>query len=95
MNLIISAEYSAPPSEIYAFRALTMYASVFRHYDCLVEVSKGEIDYYYKWMREKYIYDYIKQIVDIGEEDGVYIRYSNDRDRLTLNNLNEYMVLVG
>ena len=64
-NLIISAEYSAPPSEIYAFRTLTMYASVFKGYECVVEVTNWEeVDRYYKWLKGNYIYDYIKDMVN-------------------------------
>ena len=54
MNLLISGELTAPPSEVSAFRSLTLYATVFKHLDCLVEVPKQEIDFYHKWLKDKY-----------------------------------------
>jgi pantothenate kinase-related protein Tda10 len=94
MNLIISAEFTAPPSEVSVFRTLTMYATLFRSMDCLVEANKHEIDYYYKWLRDKYAKDYIKQMICIGEETGIFIKYNVRYDRLTLNNLNNFISLI-
>jgi hypothetical protein len=94
MNLIISAEFSAPPSETGAFRTLTMYATIMRHYDCLVEVGKEERDYYYKWLKNRYIYDYVKELVIVGEEKGIKIVYNLYNDRMTYNNLGQYIKLL-
>ena len=49
MNLLIDCELTAPPSEIGAFRTLTLYATVFYQLDCLIEAKPEEIDYYYNW----------------------------------------------
>ena len=94
MNLIISAEFTAPPSEVYAFRTLTMYATFFRGMDCLVEAREEEIDFYYKWLRGKYAKDYVKQLIKIGEErSGIKIRYRTS-DRLTFDNLDSFIRLL-
>ena len=95
MNLIISAEFSAPPSDIQAFRTLTLYATVFKSLDCLVEANKPEIDYYYyHWLKDKYGYDFVKQMIYIGEERGLKIRYNIISDRLTFNNLRKFVELI-
>ena len=94
MNLIISAEYTAPPSEVYAFRDLTLYATLFRRLDCLVEARAEEIDFYYKWLCGKYAKDYVKQLIRLGEErDGIKIRYRTS-DRLTFDNLDSFILLL-
>ena len=89
MNLLISGELTAPPSEVSAFRSLTLYATVFKHLDCLVEVQKDEIDFYYKWLRDKYAYDFVKEIVYIGETTGFRLQHTRIK-KLTYNNLNDF-----
>ena len=86
MNLLISGELSAPPSEVSAFRSFTLYATIFKHMDCLVEVQKEEVDFYYKWLRQKYALDFVRQFVVIGEETGYRIQYSSVKI-ITFNNL--------
>ena len=94
MNLIISAEFVAPPSEVEAFRALTLYATVFHNMDCLVEANRTEIDFYYHWLRGKYSYDFVKSMVYLNEERGKKIKYNVVADRLTFNNLRNFVVLI-
>lgn len=94
MNLIISGEYSIPPSELYAFRTLTMYANIIKHYDCLIEVQKENVDYYHKWLKSKYLYDFIEDLIYLNEENGVKIKYNIHNDRITYNNLNWYINML-
>ena len=94
MNLLISGELTAPPSEVSAFRSLTLYATVFKNLDCLVEVDRQEIDFYYKWLRDKYAYDFVKQMVYRGEEQGFRLQYGNIK-KLTYNNLNDLIFVVS
>jgi hypothetical protein len=91
MNLIISGELTIPPGEVRAFRTLTLYATTFKHLDCLVECKKEEIDLYYHWLKNNRSYDFVKSIVTIDEEKGIKIRYSKYIDRLTYNNLGQFI----
>lgn len=93
MNLLISGELTAPPSEVGAFRTLTMYATIFKNMDCLVEVSECEIDYYYNWLKNRYAMDYVQQLIYVGEECGVKLTFNNV-ERLTFNNLNDFISMI-
>ncbi len=94
MNLLISGELTAPPSEVSAFRSLTLYATVFKQLDCLVEVQKEEMDFYYKWLKDKYALDFVKQFVCVGETSGFRLQYSRIK-KLTYNNLNDLIFVVS
>ena len=88
MNLLISGELTAPPSEVSAFRTVTLYATVFKQLDCLIEVERSEIDFYYKWLKNRYALDFIKQFVSIGEERGSRLgikRITHDNLTLVIN----------
>lgn len=87
MNLLIDCELTAPPSEIGAFRTLTLYATVFYQLDCLIEAKPEEIDYYYNWLKRNYACDFVKQFVNYREVSGKRIV----GERLTYNNLNQYL----
>jgi hypothetical protein len=94
MNLLISGELTAPPSEVSAFRTLTLYATTFKQLDCLVEVQRDEIDFYYRWLKDRYALDFVKQIVYTGEEHGFKIQYSHIK-KLTFNNLNHLIFVIS
>lgn len=93
MNLLISGELSAPPSEVSAFRSLTLYATIFKHMDCLVEVQKEEVDFYYKWLRNKYALDFVRQFVILGEEKGYRLEYASIH-KITYNNLDALISVI-
>ncbi len=93
VNVIINCVLTAPPSEIYAFRTFTLYATVFHNYTCLVEVSKDEIDFYYRWLKNKYALDFVKQLIYLNEEHGIRID-TNISDRITLDNLNKFIEVI-
>lgn len=86
MNLLISCELTAPPSEISAFRSLTLYATIFKHMDCLIESNPEDIDFYYRWIKRNYAHDFVKQFVTYGEETGIRLKYSSIK-KITFNNL--------
>jgi len=94
MNLLISGELTAPPSEVSAFRTLTLYATTFKKLDCLVEVQPSQIDYYYHWLKDTYALDFVKQLVYVGEEKGFKLQY-NLIKRLTYNNLNDLIFVIS
>lgn len=75
MLLIIDGILCEPPSETTLFRDITLYASVFRDKEVLLECEKAEKDIYYKWLKSKGAYDFVKEIVSYGREEGFTIRY--------------------
>jgi hypothetical protein len=94
MNLLISSELTAPPSEVSAFRTLTLYATVIKKLDCLVEVKPNEIDFYYRWLKEKYAMDFVKEFVTVGEANGFRLKHDSIK-KLTFNNLNDLIFVVS
>jgi len=95
VNLIIDCQFTAPPSEIGAFRTLTLYATIFKKMDCLIESPPEEIDYYYKWLKNNYALDFVKQIVYYNEETGLKIKANPIYDRITFNNLNSFIKILN
>lgn len=93
MNLLISGELTAPPSEVSAFRTLTLYATVFRKLNCLVEVQPGQVDFYYRWLKDKYAMDFVEELVIVGEANGFRLKYESIK-KLTYNNLNDLIFVV-
>lgn len=94
MNLVISCELTAPPSEVSAFRSLTMYATMFKQLDCLIEAKDDEIDFYYTWLKRNHAYDFVRQFVKPKEVMGIRLNY--DRiERITYNNLNDLIFVVS
>jgi len=94
VKLLISCELTAPPSEVSAFRALTMYATIFKNMDCLIEANEDEIDYYYRWIKHNYAHDFVKQFVRHKEETGIRLSYDRIK-KITYNNLNDLIFVVS
>jgi len=94
MNLLISSELTAPPSEVSAFRTLTLYATAIKRLDCLVEVKPGEIDFYYHWLKDRYAMDFVKELVKVGEVSGFRLQHGSIK-KLTFNNLNNLIFVVS
>jgi len=69
MNLIIDAELSTPPSEVGAFRTVICYAHNVLHYEIFAEIFWRERDYYHRWFKRNYLYDYL-ELVEMGELGG-------------------------
>ena len=94
MNLLISCELTSPPSEVSAFRSLTMYATIFKKMDCLIEANPEEIDFYYNWLKRNYACDFVKQFVKHKEVTGIRLNYDRIH-RITYNNLNDLIFVVS
>jgi hypothetical protein len=73
--LIIDAELTAPPSETTLFRDITLYATIFKGNEVVVESSPQMQDFYYKWLKSAGAFDFVKDIVDYEKEQGFTIRY--------------------
>lgn len=97
-TLIISAQLVNPPSDVLAFRTLTMLSKSRFHFSNLVEVEAEMKDIYYSYMRAKGIFDYIEQLVTPEEkESGIRMEPAHNYpctivvDRIDWSNLNNLM----
>ncbi len=88
MNLLLNCELTAPPSEVGAFRTLTLYATIFKKYDCLIVAEKEEVDYYYRWIKNKGAADFIKQFVLPNTESGIIVT----NKKITFDNLDKIIM---
>ena len=75
MLLLIDSVLTEPPSNTTIFRDITMYASVFRQKDVVVEALPEMQDFYYDWLKSRGAFDFVQDIVDYGKESGFTIRY--------------------
>ena len=70
MNLIVVSDLTT--KEGLYFRYLTMTAKSYLEMDVVVEARKEQIDYYYKLLKKKGLYDFVSEIVPPEYEvDGV------------------------
>jgi len=75
MNLIIEASLIEPPSEALYVRYLTLVTRTELHLSTLIQVEQDVKDFYYHYMRQKCILDFIDQFVT-PEENEFGIRLS-------------------
>lgn len=94
-TLIISAQLVNPPSDVLAFRTLTMLSKTRFNFSNLIEVEAESKDIYYFYMKKKGIFDYISAMVTPEEHElGVRIEPVHNYpftiivDRIDWNNLN-------
>ncbi len=73
MKIIIRGELCEPPSSIYCFRDITLYAHCFLKADVLLETKRKEKDSYYRWLKDNGAYDFVKDIIGTNEETGFLI----------------------
>ena len=70
MNLIVVSDLTT--KEGLYFRYLTMTVKSYLEMDVVVEARKEQIDYYYKLLKKKGLYDFVSEIVPPEYEvDGV------------------------
>ena len=93
-TLIIKAELSNPPSEILAFRTLTMLACVQLCLDNLIELEQDFKDIYYHYLKARGAMDFVAQFITPREnEEGIRIDLDYNypltikTDRIIFNNL--------
>lgn len=67
--LIIADDLLEPPSEIMAFRTVTMLTHYDFHMDNLLLTTQEMKDLYYHWMKARGLMDYIDYIIDEKEEE--------------------------
>ena len=70
MNLIVVSDLTT--NEGLYFRYLTMTVKSYLGMDVLIEARKEQIDYYYKLLKRKGLYDYVSEILPTDtKEEGI------------------------
>tara|TARA_B100001093_G_scaffold519468_1_gene608641 strand:+ start:13807 stop:14124 length:318 start_codon:yes stop_codon:yes gene_type:complete len=91
MIVLIEGSLSEPPSSVYCFRDLTLYADVFLDADVLVECDKESIDLYWEWLTRRCAMDFIRDILSFGEEEGIRIGSGEiEIANILINKIDEY-----
>ena len=75
MLLLINGFLTEPPSETTLFRDITLYASVFKDMDVVIESDPDMKDLYYNWLKKHGAFDFVQDIVNYNVESGLSIRY--------------------
>lgn len=75
MNLIIRDELLEPPTDLYSFRDVTLFATVFLKLDVVVETENK--DGYWNFLRKRACHDFVKAMVAYDEERGFRMSTSN------------------
>jgi|MDTC01.2.fsa_nt_gb hypothetical protein len=92
MNLIIDCSLTVPPSEIYCFRDVTLYAKTFVFQDILVQCEKNTRSMYWKWLKDNSIHDFVSYMLKPTEEEHGFKMAPKggnlNIDRITADNLN-------
>jgi len=91
MKVIIEAQLSEPPSSISCFRDVTLYAACFAKVNVILECPSEQKDIYYRWLKNNGAYDFVDEIVSLGEEFGYRIgtnKANCNISRITYENLN-------
>mgnify|MGYP001613516044 CR=1 FL=1 len=92
--LVIAAELSAPPSTPSTFRELTMFGSIYYHYDVVSVAPEDMIPMYSSWFHTYGLWDYLTDLGAEGEirPDEITTEITGGTNaRLTIHNLYEVL----
>lgn len=92
-NLVIEGILTCPPSETYAVRTLLMYSNFILKYQIFLEINWNNRDYYKDWCSSNFFFDYIKDLVDLGEIENCKRLQSIQVEKITLDNVNSIIEL--
>lgn len=70
MDLIIDGSLTAPPSQVYCFRDISLYTKCFLNKNVFVECCEKEIDLYWSWLKQNNSYDFVDAMVNCDEVNG-------------------------
>jgi len=71
MNLIVRAPLSEPPTESLPFRYVLSCAKINCEMDILLECEEGTEDMYWKFLRQRGMFDFVSDIIFPLEERGL------------------------
>lgn len=82
-NLIIVADLVEPPTELWAFRQLTMLSKYDLELENLICCTEENINFYYKFLKNHGYCDYVSDfVVDVEDAEGIVLM----PEYLTCNN---------
>ncbi|MDB4348294.1 hypothetical protein OAA62_00100 [bacterium] len=67
MKLIIDSSLCEPPSEIYPFRDVTLYAKTFVFEDVILKCPDGTRSMYWNWLKNYGAHDFISYLIKYSE----------------------------
>jgi len=89
-KLIIESNLCEPPSEIYLFRDITLYAKTYIFDDILLKCKQGTRTMYWNWLKSYGAHDFISYLIrDFENEEGFCIANSKSNlniDRISYHN---------
>jgi len=91
-QLIIDSSLSAPPSKVYCFRDLTLYAKCFAFDIVLLKCESGTRTFYRDWLKNYGAFDFVDDLIlNHEKEHGFTIGTTScniNVDRICYENLN-------
>ena len=99
MNLIIDCGLTVPPSEIYCFRDVTLYAKTFVFEDILVQCEEGTRSMYWKGLKDNSIHDFVSYMLKPPEKEYGFkimrVKGNLNVDRIACDNLGFVIASIG
>lgn len=97
VKLIIESNLCEPPSQIYPFRDVTLYAKTYIFDDVLLKCKQGTRTMYWNWLKQYGAHDFISYLIrDFENEDGFLIGQSRSNlnvEKISYDNI-EYIISV-
>jgi hypothetical protein len=95
VKLIIDSSLCEPPSEIYPFRDVTLYAKTFIFEDVILKCPDGTRSLYWNWLKNYGAHDFISYLIKASDyESGLFMgpKHANILvESINANNLNFIM----
>lgn len=85
MNLLINESLVLPPSEIHCFRDVTLYSSVFKDLQILVESYQKDL--VWRLMKHYGAFDFVHDIIEPGDEDGLVLGSGRGRCNICVSTI--------
>lgn len=73
MKLIIDSNLCEPPSQIYPFRDVTLYAKTFVFEDVLLKCKPGTRSAYWSWLKSYGAHDFISYLIKESENESGFL----------------------
>lgn len=89
MNLIIHGSLTIPPSQVYCFRDVSLYAKCFLNSQVFVECNKNEIDEYWYWLKDNNSYDFVDGMLRTNEVHGFKVG-PKERSNLKIQSIDHF-----
>lgn len=86
--MIFEAYLCEPPSSVHCFRDVTLYLSIIKNNDLLLECRNRQVDMYYNWLKRYGAFDFIEDIIPIKAETGYRVGSLNAN--LKIEKINEH-----